>query len=88
MDNKIIDAWTILHFIGAFVLTIYLHSKEIDLILIIMLIIFWELIEHSIMGDVLFKWTKSERKEQLYNSTMDVIVGVFSILLTYYFIIL
>jgi len=84
MNVRLIDGWTFLHFIVAFVITELLISTGIGLMLIVIVVISYEVLEHSAIGDKIFEWTETERKEISENSIIDITVGLLAVYLAYY----
>lgn len=86
MNIRLIDGWTFLHFITTLSLSLFLLLKEIELIyvtiIIVFVIIIYEILEHSFIGDLVFEWVERERKEILHNSIIDIIVGIIGLIIS------
>lgn len=76
MNTKLIDMWSTLHLLFAFLLTIMFITIGINLNYIFVIIIFYEVLEHSFMGDMVFDWLRAKRKETPQNTIVDILIGV------------
>jgi len=81
MNTKLIDFWSILHLLFAFGLTWLFIKLEIELMIILITIVIYELLEHSFIGNWVFNWFKAKRKESQGNTIMDMIIGVLGFVL-------
>ncbi len=81
MNNKIFDRWSLLHLIFSFFLTISFLRLEIELMLILITIVLYEVLEHSFIGNMVFGWFKAKRTESSTNTLMDIIIGIFGLIL-------
>ncbi len=75
MNLKPIDPWSITHFIFGIFISIYLLNRGFSIILAFYLIISFELLEHLIIGDLLFNWKKTNKREIPLNAMFDIIFG-------------
>ncbi|MCJ2513441.1 MAG: hypothetical protein LN408_03245 [Candidatus Thermoplasmatota archaeon] len=76
MNLKPIDSWTFTHFIFGIFLAIFIINKGFNVLLSIFLLIFFELMEHLIIGDLIFNWKKREKRELPINAIYDIIFGI------------
>lgn len=76
MNSKLIDMWSVLHFFFAFIITIMFIQIGVNLNYVFFIIIFYEILEHSFMGDWVFDWFKAKRKETAGNTILDIIIGI------------
>lgn len=83
MNPKLIDGWTFLHLLAGILFTLYLNLKGIDIIIILFIVVIWEMIEHSFVGELLFRWAGAKRKERLYNSLIDILIAIIGSIITY-----
>jgi hypothetical protein len=81
MNSKTIDKWSILHLIFSFMLTLVLILNEINLNYVFVIIISYEVLEHSFIGDMFFDWFKAKRKESIQNTIFDILIGILGFIL-------
>ncbi len=81
MNKNNTDIWTFGHFILGIYLTIFFVTKGLSLLFTIGLIVFFELLEHLIVGDLLFKWDERDNREIPRNAIYDIIFGLLGILI-------
>ncbi len=82
-NERIIDGWSIAHLIFGIGFGYIFVSFLIPIIVIVGLIIFFELIEHLIIGNLLFRWSEAKIKENLNNSIADIIIGTFGLFIAF-----
>ena len=84
MNDKLIDTWSLFHFLLPFFKTILLlHYTNFHLLGIILLVIIYEILEYLFLGDLLFKWHITGERETIKNAVMDIIIGIIAVLIAY-----
>lgn len=81
MNTQKTDMWSITHFIIGVFLAIYLLDHRITIFVTIVLFVFFELLEHLIIGDLIFDWDKRNRTEIPKNALYDIIFGLLGVMI-------
>jgi len=79
MNNQKTDIFSIWHFIFGVIITLYLLDHRITIFVTILLFIFFELMEHLIVGDLIFDWNKKNNREIPKNALYDIIFGLLGV---------
>jgi len=84
MNEKTFDDWSITHFLIPFFFGyIFLVAFAFPLFIVYGLVIFFELFEHLVMGDLVFRWNTTKKREIPKNAIADVIIGLFGVFLAF-----
>lgn len=83
MNYKLIDGWSIAHLIFSIIITLIFIRMNISIIILTLLIFLFEILEHSIMGDLIFDWFEKKRKEVIINSIIDIVLGLIGVIIGY-----
>jgi len=82
MNKKIFDEYSTGHFIIAFVFGyLFIEIFKYSVITLYGLLILFELFEHLLMGDYIFRWKDRKKREIIYNSIADILIGILAVLL-------
>ena len=80
MNVKLVDGWTIIHFVSIFAVSLILLSRGTDIVFVVFTTGFIMLINEIIEHMFLFEFVK-EIKEIYANSIMDIIAGIMGMVL-------
>ncbi len=84
MNEKTFDDWSITHFLIPFFFGyIFLVGFAFPLFIVYGLVIFFELFEHLVMGDLVFRWNTTHKREIPKNAIADVFIGLFGVFLAF-----
>lgn len=86
VNDRIIDPWTFVHLVVATIITYALLTWAVPIIVIGIFIVMYEVIEHLLIGDLIFHWEDSDRTgttvkgtERAGNTIFDIIAGLIGI---------
>ena len=82
MNKNTFDDWSITHFLIPFFFGyIFLVGFAFPLFIVYGLVIFFELFEHLLMGDLVFRWKTRKKRELPRNAIADIMIGLFAVFL-------